>query len=100
MTMKPSQQNIDTLFEDFVQELPDDYQSMAYDFKAFARARKIKTAFQLLQIVMLYCGLDFSLRTCAGKISHIQGYISDEAVKKDLRLVFPGSRLCCQRFLG
>lgn len=88
--MTPSQQRIDTLFEDFVQELPDNYQQMAYDFKAFARARKIKSVFQLLQLVMLYCGLDFSLRTCAGKISHMQGYISDEGVKKDWRPAFPG----------
>ena len=88
--MKPSQQNIDNAFEAFVQELPADYQEMAYEFKAFCRARKVKSVFQLLQLVMLYCGSDFSLRSCAGQFSQMQGYLSDTAVKKDLPLVYLG----------
>lgn len=88
--MKPSQQNINTAFEEFVQELPADYQEMAYEFKAFCRARKIKSVFQLLQLVMLYCGLDFSLRSCAGKFAQMQGYLSDTGVKKDLQPVCLG----------
>ncbi|WP_305908710.1 hypothetical protein Q9L42_009335 [Methylomarinum sp. Ch1-1] len=82
--------SIDTRFEQFVQELPADYQQQAYDFKAFARARKIRSPLQLLQLVMLYCGLDFSLRGCAGEVAQLQGYLSDTAVKKDWRLVFLG----------
>ena len=77
-------------FEQFVQALPEDYQQQAYDFKAFERARKIKSPLQLLQLVMLYCGLDLSLRSCAGEVAHLQGYLSDTAVKKDCRPVFPG----------
>jgi hypothetical protein len=88
--MKPSQQNINTAFEEFLQELPADYQEMAYEFKAFCRARKIKSVFQLLQLVMLYSGLDFSLRSCAGQFSKMQGYLSDTAVKKDSQLVCLG----------
>ena len=60
------------------------------DFKAFARPRKIRSPEQLLERVMLYCGLDFSLRSCAGEVAQWQGYLSDTAVKKDYRLVFPG----------
>jgi hypothetical protein len=88
--MKPSQQNINTAFEKFAQELPTDYQEMAYEFKAFCRVRKVKSVFQLLQLVMLYCGLDFSLRSCAGQFSQMQGYLSDTGVKKDLQHVCLG----------
>jgi hypothetical protein len=34
---------------------------MAYEFKAFTRAWKIKTPQQLLRAVLLYCGLDQTL---------------------------------------
>lgn len=82
-------QSLDTRFETFVQALPKDYVEQAYAFKAFARARKIKTPQQLLQLVMLYCGLDLSLRSCAGEWAHQQGYISDEGVKKRLSACVP-----------
>lgn len=81
---------LDTRFEDFLQALPVDYHEQAYEFKAFERARKIRSPLQLLELVMLYCGLDLSLRSCAGEIAHMQGYLSDTAVKKDCRLVFLG----------
>ena len=74
---------IDILFDEFVQELPADYQQQAYAFKAFARVRKIRSVPQLLQLVLLYCGLDLSLRSCAGQVAQLQGYLSDTAVKKD-----------------
>ena len=44
----------------------------------------------LLELVMLYCGLDLSLRSCAGEFADRQGYLSDMGVKKDYRPVFPG----------
>jgi hypothetical protein len=53
-------------FEEFLKELPADYHEMAYEFQAFTRGRKIKTPAQLLQVVMLYCGLDTVLRETAG----------------------------------
>ncbi len=52
--------------------------------QAFARARKIRSPRQLLQLVLLYCGLDLSLRSCAGEIAKLQGYLSDMAVTKRL----------------
>ncbi len=82
--------SLDTRFNEFVQVLPDDYIEQAYAFKAFARPRKIKSPQQLLQLVMLYCGMDLSVRGCAGEIAHLQGYLSDTAVKKDWRPVYPG----------
>lgn len=79
-----------TQFEHFLQELPADYQQQAYDLNAFSRARKIRSPLQLLQLVMLYCGLDLSLRSCAGEVAKMQGYLSDMGAKKGLRLVFLG----------
>ncbi len=35
--------NFDTRFENFLQELPEDYRELAVEFKAFCRSRKIKT---------------------------------------------------------
>jgi hypothetical protein len=35
--------NTDTAFEQFLQELPEDYWDLAIEFKAFSRARKIVT---------------------------------------------------------
>lgn len=79
-----------TQFEAFLQEIPADYQQQAYELKAFSRARKIRSPLQLLQLIMLYCGLDLSLRSCAGEVAKMQGYLSDMGVKKDLRLLFLG----------
>ncbi len=86
MQLPPS---LDSSFEQFVQALPADYQQQAYDFKAFTRARKIRSPLQLLQLVMLYCGLDLSLRSCAGEVAQLQGYLSDTAVKKRLAACVP-----------
>ena len=77
------------LFDQFTQELPSNYQEMAYKFKAFARPRKIRSPLQLLEVVMLYCGMDFSLRSCAGQIAQMQGYISDTAVNDRLEACVP-----------
>lgn len=40
---------LDTRFAQFLQVLPADYHQQAYEFKAFARPRKIKSPLQLLQ---------------------------------------------------
>lgn len=86
MKLLPS---LDSRFNEFVQALPADYVEQAYAFKAFARPRKIKSPLHLLELVMLYCGLDLSLRGCAGEIAHQQGYLSDTAVKKRLAACVP-----------
>ena len=67
--MSHTPQPIDLAFEDFLKELPPESVEMAYEFKAFARPRKLKTPAQLLQVVMLYCGLDQALRTTAGSFT-------------------------------
>jgi hypothetical protein len=64
--------------------LPADFQERAYDLKAFARARKILSPLQLMQLVLLYYGPDLSLRSCAGEVAKLQGYLSDMALTQRL----------------
>ncbi len=73
-----------TQFEAFLQEISADYQQQAYELKAFSRARKIRSPLQLLQLIMLYCGRDLSLRSCAGEVAKMQGYLSDMGVRRQL----------------
>lgn len=90
MSLKLPPAALDTRFDTFLQALPTESWVMAYEFKAFTRARKIRSPQQLLQLVMLYCGLDLSLRGCAGEVAQLQGYLSDTGVKNGWKPAFPG----------
>ena len=79
----------DIAFEEFLKELPADYYEMAYEFNAFTRSRKIKTPAQLLQVVMLYCGLDHVLRETAGVFMLQENRITDTAIHKRLKACDP-----------
>src|SRR4249920_1891766 len=70
----------DTLFEELLQDLPPATMQMARDFKAFVRAKKIKTPEHLLRLVFLYCGLDQSLREVAGTFTMLYESITDQSV--------------------
>lgn len=70
----------EALFEDLLQDLPPETLQMAREFKAFTRVRKIKTPAQLLRAVLLYCGLDKSLRDVAGTLTQLEERITDTAV--------------------
>lgn len=80
---------VEIAFEAFLKELPPDDADLAYDFKAFTRGRKIKTPAHLLQVVMLYCGLDQALRTAAGTFSLWQERITDMAIHRRLKACGP-----------
>jgi hypothetical protein len=86
-------------FEEFLKELPPDHAEIAYEFKAFSRGRKIKTPAQLLQVVMLYCGLGQALRTCAGSFSLLEERITDTAVHRRLRACGPWLKALLQAML-
>jgi len=75
----------ETLFEELLQDLPPETVPMAREFKAFARARKIKTPEQLLRVVLLYCGVDKALREVAGILTALYEPITDQAVAERLR---------------
>ena len=75
---------IDTTFEEILQDLPSELTDLAKECGAFCRQRRIKNVPQLLQVVLLYCGLDFSLRETAGVLTLLGTTISDQAVKERL----------------
>ncbi len=89
----------DVTFEEFLKELPADYHEMAYDFKAFTRGRKIKSPAQLLQVVMLYCGLDHVLRETAGVFTFLEERITDTAVHKRLKACEPWLKALLMKLL-
>lgn len=89
--MKKKKQNldsslskIDNTFAELLQDLPSDLSQSARECGALCRERKIKDASQLFQVVLLYCGLDFSLRETAGVITLTGTTISDQAIKERL----------------
>ncbi len=92
--------NTDTAFERFLQELPEDYWDLAIEFRAFSRARKIKTPAQLLQVVLSYSGLDQALRETAGKVTLLEERNSDTGIHKRLQACLPWVRALLERMLG
>jgi hypothetical protein len=92
--------NTDSAFERFLQELPEDYWDLAIEFRAFSRARKIKTPAQLLQVVLCYCGLDQALRETAGNVTLLEERISDTGVHKRLQACLPWVKALLERMLG
>ena len=74
----------DTMFEDLLQDLPPEIEPLAREFKAFTRARKMKPPLQLLRMVLLYCGLDKSLRAVAGDMPLLVERMTDSSVRARL----------------
>ena len=79
----------DTLFEELLQDLPAESVQMARAFKAFVRAKKVKTPAQLLRMVFFYCGLDKPLREVAGTFTALYESMTDQAVAERLRACGP-----------
>lgn len=82
--MKTLPLNKDTFYRSLLQVLPSDYQEQAYQQGAFTRSRKFKSPEELFKLVMKYCCLDYSLRTCAGSMALSMGSISDTAIMNRL----------------
>lgn len=80
---------VDTQFEALLQDLPLELIDSAREFRAFTRARKIKTPQELLRVVLLYCGLDQSLRTVAGNLTLLGERITDSSVMTRLKACEP-----------
>jgi Transposase DDE domain len=87
MQMPPA--DPDTLFDDLLQDLPSETIAMAREFKAFVRARKVKTPQQLLRVVFLYCGLDKSLRETAADFTLLYESITDSSIAERLAACRP-----------
>jgi hypothetical protein len=80
----PSPALADTIFGDIVQELPPGLASLARRTGAFSRSRAIRNPEELLRAVLLYCGLDYSLREVAANFTQARRRLSDEAVRRRL----------------
>jgi len=89
----------ETLFEELLQDLPPETAQMAREFKAFVRAKKVKTSEQLLRMVFLYCGLDKSLREVAGIFTALYETITDQSVAERLRACSPWVQAMRRRML-
>lgn len=87
--LKPALNRVDTQFDVLLQALPVDLVASAREFQAFTRARKIKTPQELLRAVLLYCGLDQSLRTVAGNLTLLAERITDSSVRARLQACEP-----------
>src|SRR5512143_699572 len=81
--------SVDTQFETLLQDLPVDLVASAREFRAFTRARQIKTPQELLRVVLLYCGLDQSLRTVAGNLTLLEARLTDSSVMARLKACEP-----------
>jgi hypothetical protein len=79
----------DTLFEELLPDRPAESVQMARAFKAFVRAKKVKTPAQLLRVVFLYCGLDKPLREVAGTFTALYESMTDQLVAERLRACGP-----------
>jgi len=89
--LKPSP-DPDTMFAKLLQDLPPETATLAREFKAFTRARKIKTPAQLVRTVLLFAALDLSEREVAAKLLLVDATIkslSDQAVHDRLRACLP-----------
>src|SRR5215471_2547408 len=89
----------DTLFEELLQDLPPETVPLARDFKAFVRAKKVKTPEQLLRLVLLYCGLDKPLREAAGTFTVLYESITDQSVAERLRACGPWVKALLRQML-
>lgn len=90
----------DTLFEELLQDLPAQTVPLAREFKAFVRAKKVKTPAQLFRLVLLYCGLDKSLREVAGTFTALYESITDQSVAERLRACGPWVKALLGQMLG
>src|SRR5512144_1657338 len=87
--IKPALNSVDTQFEALWQNLPLELVDSARAFRAFSRARKIKTPQELLRLVLLYCGLDQALRTVAGNLTLLGEQSTDSSVRARLTACEP-----------
>lgn len=91
--------DISIKFETLWQQLPPETAALAAEFRAFSRGRQIKNVRQLLRVVMLYCGLDYSLRTTSGVLANLGTVISDQGVSDRLKGCVPWLRALLQLML-
>jgi hypothetical protein len=96
----PCIQDMEAIFADLLLDLPRNILDKAYEFKAFCRARKIKTPLELLRIVFLYCGLDFSLRETSANFTLLHESITDSSIAERLQACAPWLKAMLSEMMG
>jgi len=71
-------------YEEMLQALPEGIAEKAKELGAFRRARKVKDVGELLRIILMYCGMDLSLRETSGQFTLTKRSITDTSVKERL----------------
>jgi hypothetical protein len=82
----------DTIFAELLKDLPPETERLAREFKAFVRARKIKTVAELMRLVLLFAGLDQSEREIAANVLLVHPEIeslTDQSVRERLEACLP-----------
>lgn len=95
--MLPLTNPVQQSLEQLLQDLPSEYQEMAIEFKAFVRPRKIQNPMELMQLVLMYCGIDKTLRDTAGNLTLLRERITDTAVHKRLLTCTPWLKALLQK---
>lgn len=72
-------------FESLVQHLPVGWQGLAFENRAFFRARQIKSPLELLRLVFAYLIADNSLRSLAAALVSRRIWMTDQGVFNRLR---------------
>jgi hypothetical protein len=68
------------MFEKLLQRLPQGWEELAVETRAFTRARQIKSPKDLLRAVFAYAVADYSLREVAALLTQEQHWISDQGL--------------------
>lgn len=84
-------------FEDLLRDLPPDFQDMAIEFRAFTRSRKVRSPLELMRLVLMYSGIDQTLRDVAGNLTLLRERITDAAVQKRLSACVPWLKALLQK---
>ena len=84
-------------FEDLLRDLPPDFQDMAIEFRAFTRSRKVRSPLELMRLVLMYSGIDQTLRDVAGNLTLLRERITDTAVQKRLSACVPWLKALLQK---
>ena len=95
----PSTRKTDNLFSSILRDIPTRCLELARETGAFHHGRQIRTVQQLLQGVLLYCGLDYSLAETAAVFTLLFAEIPHQAIDSRLQLCGQWLEACVEQML-
>lgn len=81
----PSTRKTDSRFSSNLRDIPTRCLELASETGAFHHGRQVKTVEQLLQVVLLYCGLDYTLADTAAIVTLLYARITHQAIDSRLQ---------------